>query len=124
MTREKRQLEPRMATYISDLLNFIGLTDVSSKLVSIPLGSWGLDLGELWKKNLEMFIDATSPLMSQVVGLSVAEYKEQWNNSMTESQANKPFSNLHAAYGRKPLHPLDLDHIDWSIFPPFTASIL
>jgi hypothetical protein len=123
MCREKKQLEPRMATYISGLLEFVGLIDVSSTLVSIPIGSWGLDLGELWKKNLEMFVESSSPLLSQVMGITVEAYKEHWANSMKESQKNKPFSNLHAAYGRKPLHPLDLEQLDWSSFPPFASII-
>ncbi|KAL0139208.1 hypothetical protein V8B55DRAFT_1521864 [Mucor lusitanicus] len=111
-TRLKRQMEPRIARHLPDLLKTVGLIDVSSKLVSIPLGSWGLDLGELWKQNMEKFADSTAPLLSKLAGVSVSEYRRQWHSLIDEA-----FSNIHAAWGRK---PLDYDGgneiaIDWTL---------
>lgn len=119
--RQRKQLEPRMASQLADFMKIAGLVDVSSKLVSIPLGSWGLDLGELWKKNYEMFVASTSPLLSKLVGKTDAEYKQQWETFLLESEHQRPFSNLYACYGRKPAHPIDFDNIDWSSFAPLRS---
>ncbi|KAK4515850.1 uncharacterized protein ATC70_010808 [Mucor velutinosus] len=123
--RLKRQMEPRIARHLADLLKTVGLIDVSSKLVSIPLGSWGLDLGELWKQNMEKFADSTSPLLSKLTGVSVSEYRRQWYNLLDEVRDKQAFSNIHAAWGRK---PLDYDDgnviaIDWSLCPPFSTKL-
>ncbi|CAO0795362.1 unnamed protein product [Mucor circinelloides] len=123
--RLKRQMEPRIARHLADLLKTVGLIEVSSKLVSIPLGSWGLDLGELWKQNMENFADSTSPLLSKLVGVSVNEYRNQWHSLIHEVRDKKAFSNMHAAWGRK---PLDYDAgnqiaIDWSLCPPFSTKL-
>lgn len=118
VVRQRRQLEPRMANKLAHFLKIAGLADVSSKLVSIPLGSWGLDLGELWKRNYEMFVDSTSPLLSKLAGKTPQEYKQEWETFMKESEPQKPFSNLYAAYGRKPSYPINFDTIDWSLFTP------
>jgi hypothetical protein len=77
-------MEPRIARQLPDLMKAVGLIDVSSKLVSIPLGSWGLDLGVLWKHNLEMFADSTAPLLSKLVGVSASTYKRQWYELIEE----------------------------------------
>lgn len=107
-------MEPRIARHLPNVLKSIGLIDVSCKLVSIPLGSWGLDLGSLWKHNLEMFADSSSPLLSKLVGVSVSEYRRQWRDMFEEVKDQKPFSNIHAAWGRKPLDST----IDWSHCSP------
>jgi hypothetical protein len=110
-----------MARHLPDILKAVGLIDVSSKLVSIPLGSWGLDLGNLWKHNMEMFVEATCPLLSKLAGVSPTEYKAQWRDMFEEVKDQKPFSNIHAAWGRKSFTaPSNLDNttIDWSSVPP------
>lgn len=124
-TRLKRQMEPRIARHLPDLLKTVGLIDVSSKLVSIPLGSWGLDLGELWKQNMEKFADSTAPLLSKLAGVSVSEYRRQWHSLIDEVRDKKAFSNIHAAWGRK---PLDYDGgneiaIDWTLCSPFSTPL-
>lgn len=104
-------------------MKIAGLAEVSSKFVSIPLGSWGLDLGELWKKNYEMFVDSTSPLLSKLVGKTQEEYKAQWETFLLESKDQRPFSNMYATCGRKPSHPINYDTIDWSAFAPLSHSL-
>ncbi|KAL9543450.1 hypothetical protein MBANPS3_008109 [Mucor bainieri] len=123
--RLKRQMEPRLARHLPDLLKTVGLIDVSSKLVSIPLGSWGLDLGELWKQNMEKFADSTAPLLSKLAGISVNEYRRQWHNLIDEVRDKKAFSNIHAAWGRKPLDYDDGNEIaiDWTLCPPFSTKL-
>lgn len=114
-------MEPRIARNLPDILKAIGMIDVSSKLVSIPLGSWGLDLGNLWKHNMEMFVEATSPLLSKLAGVSPSDYKQQWKVLLEEVKDKKAFTNIHAAWGKKPLGgPSNLDNItiDWSSVPP------
>ncbi|KAI9273884.1 hypothetical protein EDC94DRAFT_111997 [Helicostylum pulchrum] len=114
--RLKRQMEPRMARHLPDLLKKAGLIDVSAKLVSIPLGSWGLDLGSLWKHNMEMFAESTSPLLSKLVGISDAEYRSRWRDLLQEVQGKRAFSNIHAAWGIK--SESTTSAIDWSSWSP------
>lgn len=109
--------EPRMATHLSDLLKAVGLEDVSTKLVSIPMGEWGLDLGVLWKNNLESFAESTSPLMSKLMNITVAEYMERWRVYMEEAKETKPFTNVYAVRGTKPLNGPPT--VDWSLCPIF-----
>lgn len=108
-----------MARSLPDLLKTVGLIDVSAKLVSVPLGSWGLDLGNLWKHNIEMFVDSSSPLLSRLTGISDAEYRARWRKLISEVKDDKAFSNLHAAWGRKSFENSTLA-IDWSSFSPLT----
>lgn len=120
--RLKRQLEPRIARNLSDALKAVGLIDVQSKLVSIPLGSWGLDLGNLWKHNMDMFVDSSCPLLSKLAGVTAEEYRAQWYGMFDEVKGQKPFSNMHAAWGRKPLHSKNsTTAIDWSLCPPLLS---
>lgn len=116
--RLKRQMEPRMARYLPELLNSLGLIDVTDKLVSVPLGSWGLDLGVLWRNNTEAFAESTAPLLSRVMDISVDEYKAHWQVYFDELVGRKPFSNVHAAWGRVSDDPNCA--IDWSLCPPLS----
>ncbi|RCH80544.1 hypothetical protein CU098_006693 [Rhizopus stolonifer] len=120
--REKRKMEPRMACHLPDLLKAMGMADVSSKLVSIPFGSWGLDLGVLWKNNIESFAESTAPLFSKLVGCTPAEYRQKWRTLIEEAKDRKAFSNIHAAWARKPAD-YKQDAIDWSLCPPFCTDI-
>ncbi|KAG1471459.1 hypothetical protein G6F56_002106 [Rhizopus delemar] len=113
----KVNYEPRMAIYLEDLLKAAGLAEVTTKSVSIPLGEWGLDLGILWKHNMEGFADSTSPLLSKMLGLSVAEYNERWRDFLQECKDLKPFTNTHAAWARKPDNYTG--NVDWTLCPPF-----
>ncbi|KAI9245266.1 hypothetical protein BY458DRAFT_485112 [Sporodiniella umbellata] len=112
----KLNYEPRMAIYLEDLLKAAGLVDVATKSVSIPLGEWGLDLGILWKHNLEGFAESTSPLLSRMIGLSVDEYKDRWRDFLVESEEFKPFTNTHAAWAKKPDNYTN--NADWTLCPP------
>lgn len=109
-------MEPRMARHLPDLLKNAGLIDVSAKLVSIPLGSWGLDLGSLWKHNMEMFAESTSPLLSKLMGISDTEYRSRWRDLLQEVQDKRAFSNIHAAWGIK--SESSTSAIDWSLWSP------
>jgi SAM-dependent methyltransferase len=112
-TREKRHIEPRIACHLQDLLKAVGLVDVSSRLVSIPLGSWGQDLGVLWEQNVHNFSDSAAPVLSRLVGVSVSTYRRNWREMLEEVKDRKAFSNMHAAWGRKS----PTGTIDWSLCP-------
>ncbi|KAI8985323.1 S-adenosyl-L-methionine-dependent methyltransferase [Pilobolus umbonatus] len=115
--QDQRQMVPRMATQLPQALKALGLTEVDSTYVSIPLGSWGLDLGVLWKNNMEMFLDATGPLLSKIAGIPQKEYKQRWRE-MLDTQGLKPFNNIHCAWGKKPIDGV----IDWNLCPLLSAK--
>ncbi|KAI8346741.1 hypothetical protein BD560DRAFT_338656 [Blakeslea trispora] len=120
--RQKRQMEPRMACYLSDLLKAIGAVEISSKLVSIPYGSWGLDLGILWKNNMESFAESTAPLFSKILGCTAAEYIARWRVLREEADKEKCFTNFHAAWGRKPDGYNSETAVNWSLCSPFCTN--
>lgn len=101
---EKLGVEPRIARQLPELLTESGWVDVQSRLVSIPLGSWGLDIGNLWQQNLEAFVQAVRPGVMEALGISFKEYREMWSaiSDELEEADCKAFSNVHAAWARKP----------------------
>ncbi|CEI90721.1 hypothetical protein RMCBS344292_05036 [Rhizopus microsporus] len=99
---EKRNTEPRMACQLEKSLLDLGLVDVQSKFVSIPLGSWGLDLGNLWKQNFESFFDSAKPFLTELMEISGREYKRKVQAMLDEFNEYKPFSNIYLAWGRVP----------------------
>ncbi|ORE20377.1 hypothetical protein BCV71DRAFT_85580 [Rhizopus microsporus] len=112
--------EARMAAYLADALKALNLEDVNCKSVSIPLGEWGLDLGVLWKHNLEAFAESTSPVLSQMLNISVTEYKERWRDYFEEVKETKSFTNVYSVWAKVPLD-YNPDNIDWSLCPVFKS---
>ncbi|CEI89233.1 hypothetical protein RMCBS344292_03599 [Rhizopus microsporus] len=112
--------EARIAAYLADALKALNLEDVNCKSVSIPLGEWGLDLGVLWKHNLESFAESTSPVLSQMLNISVTEYKERWRDYFEEVKETKSFTNVYSVWAKVPLD-YNPDNIDWSLCPVFKS---
>ncbi|KAI8379241.1 uncharacterized protein BYT42DRAFT_568172 [Radiomyces spectabilis] len=100
--RQKCHTEPRVAIELTKFLQQGGLKDVDSRLVSIPLGPWGLDIGTLWQQNYESFIEVMRPFLTNIMGISSAEYEKLWGYILTEIHNGRAFNNIHAAWGRKP----------------------
>ncbi|KAG0173245.1 hypothetical protein DFQ28_010262 [Apophysomyces sp. BC1034] len=115
-TRQKLHTEPRIGLHLVDLLKAVGLENVDSRLVSLPLGPWGLELGGLWQQNMETFAEATMPLLVSILGISMAECKKHWEDFRDELEDRKAFSNIHAAWGCKPEGPVTIDWEQCSLF--------
>ncbi|KAI9009346.1 hypothetical protein CLU79DRAFT_806294 [Phycomyces nitens] len=110
--KEKRKGEPRMACYLKDLLLATGFVEIDSAMVSVPVGSWGLDIGLLWQQNIDAFIQASMPLMVNILQMAPAEFKRRWRETCDESNDSKTFTNIHCGWGRKPFEP---SVPDWSL---------
>ncbi|CAO3671724.1 unnamed protein product [Rhizopus stolonifer] len=113
-------IEPRMAIYLEDLLKALGLEEIKPQSVSIPLGEWGMDLGMLWKNNIESFAESIEPFVSKLMNLSKEDYKDRWRVYFEEAQETKPFANAYAIWGKKPLDSSGV--IDWSLCPVFNKQ--
>ncbi|ORY98921.1 hypothetical protein BCR43DRAFT_488413 [Syncephalastrum racemosum] len=102
---EKLGVQPHIARQLPEILVETGWVDIESRHVSIPLGNWGLDIGILWQQNLEAFVQAVRPGMSEAMDISFSQYKEMWSAISEELERDdcKAFSNVHAAWARKPV---------------------
>ncbi|KAG1441582.1 hypothetical protein G6F56_011413 [Rhizopus delemar] len=100
--KENRNLEPKITLELEQLLKNIGLVDVQSKFVSVPLGSWGLDIGSLWKENYDLFFSSAKPYLTEILNISSRDYKKHVHAFMEELDEYRPFSNIHLVWGRIP----------------------
>ncbi|KAF7728607.1 hypothetical protein EC973_005834 [Apophysomyces ossiformis] len=116
-TRDKLNTEPRIGLHLIDLLKAAGLENVESRLVSIPLGPWGLELGGLWQQNMEMFAEATMPLLVSILDITMEECRQHWADFREELNDRKAFNNIYAAWGRKPEGQLTIDWEQCSLYP-------
>lgn len=95
-------IEPRIACRLEQMLSNIGLVDIQCKFVSIPVGSWGLDIGHLWKENYEAFFESAKPFLIEMMDISSREYKKQMRIVMEELDEYKTFTNVYLIWGRVP----------------------
>ncbi|KAI9307079.1 hypothetical protein BJ944DRAFT_262455 [Cunninghamella echinulata] len=100
--KKTKGLDPYIAGNIDHLLKKHGLSNVSKKQISVPFGSWGLDLGILWQQNLEAFIAASTPAFAMALGITPNECKNMWHGYKSELDNVKAFTNVYAVYGQKP----------------------
>ncbi|ORZ01649.1 hypothetical protein BCR43DRAFT_487270 [Syncephalastrum racemosum] len=115
--RAKLNIEPTIARHLDKMLAAAGLVEVEARQVSIPIGEWGMDMGALWQQNLEEFLRASGPVISSTMAISMEEYTRRCNRLLKELQYTKAFTNIHAAWARKPLD----GHVEtcWDECPPF-----
>lgn len=102
--KRKRDIDGRIACQLSNLLTEIGLIEIETRFVSVPVGSWGLDIGNLWEQNVEAFLEAARPFLVDLLKVTDNQFrkdrkrlKEEWRNGKV-----KPFNNIHVAWGRIP----------------------
>jgi hypothetical protein len=79
----------------------LDLEQVTSRFVSIPLGQWGLDIGNLWEQNIDAFLESARPFLIDIMHISSDDYKLGRQKLKEELKSTKAFSNIHVAYGRK-----------------------
>ncbi|KAL0095625.1 hypothetical protein F4703DRAFT_1729062 [Phycomyces blakesleeanus] len=111
--RERRKGEPRIACYINELLLAVGFQDIKTTMVSVPVGAWGLDIGLLWQHNVDAFIQASMPLMVNVLQMSPSEFKRRWRETCDEVNDSKTFTNIHCGWAQKPVDKPAIT--DWSL---------
>ncbi|KAI8053161.1 uncharacterized protein B0P05DRAFT_561826 [Gilbertella persicaria] len=101
--KSKRGNDGRITLQFERLLNNLDLEDVTVKFVSIPIGSWGLDIGNLWGQNFYAFLESAGTFLVDLMQMTNAEYKKgtQGLREELESGEYKAFSNVYVAYGRK-----------------------
>lgn len=99
---EKLGIDATVGTQTKRLLSDAGFRDIQTRFVSIPIGSWGLDIGNLWKQNYESFFDSAEPFMLELMGLTVQDYKRNVKIMMDELDEYKPFSNVYHTWGCVP----------------------
>ncbi|KAI8380137.1 hypothetical protein BD560DRAFT_388680 [Blakeslea trispora] len=105
----KRGNDPRIATRFEELLRNVDLENVTVKFVSIPIGPWGLDIGNLWKQNVYAFLESAATFLVHIMGITNSEYKERTRTFMEELDTGryKAFSNIYVAYGRKKINTVE-----------------
>ncbi|KAG0742856.1 hypothetical protein G6F57_010436 [Rhizopus arrhizus] len=100
--KEKRDIDVRVTSQLDQMLSAAGLLDIQTKFVSVPIGSWGLDIGNLWRQNYELFFESAQSILVELMGMSHSEYKRKVDAMMDELNEYKPFSNIRLVWGRVP----------------------
>ncbi|GAA5812964.1 hypothetical protein MFLAVUS_006426 [Mucor flavus] len=92
----------RISCHLEQVLADAGLENIESRFVTIPVGSWGLDIGVLWEYNLIGFLDSFKPFLSELMEVTEEEYEEQQKALTDELQDEniKPFNNIFIAWGK------------------------
>ncbi|KAL0074512.1 hypothetical protein F4703DRAFT_1744957 [Phycomyces blakesleeanus] len=92
----------RAAMLLSEMLTEAGLSEVETKFVSIPNGSWGLDIGLLWEENWLAFTCSVAPYLLEVTNTTWEDLEELQNLPADERLNLKAFNNAYCCWGRKP----------------------
>ena len=91
---EYRNINPRLARSIANLLEDEFLTDITSDYVSTRIG-------RPLREYIQSYFDDVMLGVSQSLQLSVAEYGRFTAQCLTEAEEMESFLNIHYAYGQK-----------------------
>ncbi|KAL1917315.1 uncharacterized protein VTP21DRAFT_4971 [Calcarisporiella thermophila] len=97
-----RGMEPLIAENLSEVLAEAGLTNIMSTFASVPVGSWGGELGTLWQENFIALNKSCRPWMNMVFGLRGREYRQLIQKLVAEFDLYKTYINLYVAAGQRP----------------------
>ncbi|KAI7866560.1 uncharacterized protein EV154DRAFT_154289 [Mucor mucedo] len=100
---DKRGLDIGIPKRLNQVLAEIGLIEIETRFVSVPVGSWGLDIGLLWEENLNSFLEAMRPYLVEAMQVTDEQYKKDRAAFQNELQNVKAFNNICIAWGRIPL---------------------
>ncbi|KAI9012678.1 hypothetical protein CLU79DRAFT_401163 [Phycomyces nitens] len=103
MVLKTQNVNTRAAMLLSDMLTEAGLAEVETKLVSIPKGSWGLDIGLLWEENWLAFTCSVAPYLLEMTGTTWEDLEELQYIPPEEVAKLKSFNNAYCCWGRKPM---------------------
>lgn len=81
----------------------IGLIEIETRFVSVPVGSWGLDIGLLWEENLNSFLETVRPYLLETMQITDEQFKKDRAVFQNELKNVKAFNNICVAWGRIPL---------------------
>ncbi|KAI7866902.1 S-adenosyl-L-methionine-dependent methyltransferase [Spinellus fusiger] len=99
----KRGYNLNISSKLNRLLEWSGLESIESRYVSIPIGSWGLEIGTLWQQNVLALIDSLKPRLISDLKCSDEAWSNAWRDAIKIMTEEKVFSNIHACWGRKPV---------------------
>jgi len=70
--------------------------------VSLPVGSWGLDIGHLWEQNFDAFFESARPFLVEKMQITNATYQANTKKLKEELKSGefKAFNNIYLVYGR------------------------
>lgn len=100
---DKRGVDTKISRRLNQVLAEIDLIEIETRFVSVPVGSWGLDIGLLWEENLNGFLEALRPYLVDTMQVTDEQYKKDRAAFQTEIQNVKAFNNICIAWGRIPV---------------------
>ncbi|KAL0080139.1 hypothetical protein F4703DRAFT_1872822 [Phycomyces blakesleeanus] len=92
-----------ISSYLNQLLDCAGFIDIGTRYVSIPIGSWGFEIGTLWKQNLASLVESLKPSILPGIECTEAEWDLEWKTALQKMEDEMKFTNIHVAWARKPL---------------------
>jgi len=87
-----------------DLKSYVvgaGLADITERVVSIPVGEWGGNIGSLFKEDIDTGFRGFKSHLMKILGCSSNEYDTLVKNAMDECEKKRSYVNFIIVIGRK-----------------------
>jgi ubiquinone/menaquinone biosynthesis C-methylase UbiE len=97
-----RNIDLTVAHRLETLMREAGLIQVTSHVISIPIGDWGGRLGTMARTDFAAGNQTIMPLVVSATGTSAEEYQRLANAWLLECEQYQSFCNFHALYAQRP----------------------
>ncbi|KAL1920717.1 uncharacterized protein VTP21DRAFT_1094 [Calcarisporiella thermophila] len=101
-TLRARDINPSLAHKIYEYLKSIGMEEVQSRRVNLPVGKSSGELGELGLESWVQLLNSLKPHLAQVMYISSEEYDELQQDVYQELIENSTKIEIVCTYGKKP----------------------
>lgn len=99
---QKRGIDPTEGAQIGTYLQVSGLINVSTEIITLPVGQWGGRLGSTTATNMRATCLAMKPLVLQHQDVSSEEYDCLLEDMFKECEQYRSCFVIHVAYGQRP----------------------
>ncbi|GCE20978.1 class I SAM-dependent methyltransferase [Dictyobacter kobayashii] len=97
----QRGIDPSLPQRLGTNLKQVGLTNVSTHKVSLPVGLWGGRIGSMMLQDMIAVTQATRPFVTAHAGITTQEYDRLAEKTFKEYEQYKSYSNFYVAYGQR-----------------------
>ncbi|GER87776.1 hypothetical protein KDW_19380 [Dictyobacter vulcani] len=95
----KRGIDASIPKILGTQLKQVGLVNVSTQRISIPIGLWGGRVGSMLRQDILSITKATRPFVMTHAGISAREYDYIVDISLQEYEQYHSYSDFYVAYG-------------------------
>ena len=98
-----RDFHDGIVTNLYGILQDVGFTNLDGLTLSIPVGSWGGKIGEVFQQDVEAAYSSLKPVIQDKIGWTSEEYDANIKYTATENNEVKQISNWVSFWAQKPL---------------------